>query len=740
MDLRELSLKSTEPIPSIPYQRYQIRLLSGVSPEAQGKELGKIASNLKRKRKEAIVAHHSSFSILSPIPINSIDNAEIIGQEEIDLASGEYERCFLEVCNFYLTKAFQTAQSKPRVDFYKKRIYSNDKFDLSKEGDKSVENNNNKFEIIEGQRYLNFDFSIDKNRYLILALDFGSEYHSRNTLDQLNLESLKEGQKLIHTYDYKSCELLGIADYSISTPLKELNNNSIIQYHQQKENLPKTLPNDFDSSCQAIKVRYSKNKGAHSFEAAHAPQLLRKLYDRNQVDDDEFHNYLWPIETKVEKAIETIKFLNKDSKFKIFNSSVNFSTHLLKPPNRKQVNTKARKNNLYFGKKTKKDGSQEERVVSFPSKALNEFYLLEKPSSPVQAVVLYPSSMASQARKYSEHLKTELERFSIELKRAYQSYNLDSPIEIRQACRELKECDIVIALVPQEANYAESEDPYKLIKRQLVRRKIPSQMITIPMLERGWNKNVGQNLILGINAKLGYTNWCIHSMPGETDLFIGLDISRKKGVTVGGSSFVFHSNGQLIEWAATEFQAYQETFNSEKLENLILDLYSKRSVKRLVIHRDGKLQDAEFKIFKKLEDSLRQEGLISLDVIEVIKSGICRAVACDSTSGGVLYSNPPRGWVWEHGHDEAVVLTTGSREAKVSKNSSPRPLRIRKRIGDTDLLILAEQVYWLSEMQVGSTQTIRLPITTQYADQGAESAQEGLLPLGVQEDRRLWFL
>jgi len=99
MDLRELSFKSAEPIPSIPYQRYQIRLLSGVSPEAQGKELGKIASNLKRKRKEAIVAHHSSFSILSPIPINSIDNAEIIGQEEIDLASGEYERCFLEVCN-----------------------------------------------------------------------------------------------------------------------------------------------------------------------------------------------------------------------------------------------------------------------------------------------------------------------------------------------------------------------------------------------------------------------------------------------------------------------------------------------------------------------------------------------------------------------------------------------------------------------------------------------------------------
>lgn len=41
MDLRELSFKSAEPVPSIPYQRYQIRLLSGVSSEAKEKELGK---------------------------------------------------------------------------------------------------------------------------------------------------------------------------------------------------------------------------------------------------------------------------------------------------------------------------------------------------------------------------------------------------------------------------------------------------------------------------------------------------------------------------------------------------------------------------------------------------------------------------------------------------------------------------------------------------------------------------
>jgi argonaute-like protein implicated in RNA metabolism and viral defense len=160
----------------------------------------------------------------------------------------------------------------------------------------------------------------------------------------------------------------------------------------------------------------------------------------------------------------------------------------------------------------------------------------------------------------------------------------------------------------------------------------------------------------------------------------------------------------------------------------------------MVIHRDGKLQPEEVRTLQKVESLLKREGLVSLDAIEVLKSGFCRAAARHSGSTSTTYTNPARGWVWEHGYDEAVILTTGEREAKVSENSSPRPLRIRKRMGDMDLLTLAEQVYWLSEMQVGSTQTIRLPITTYYADRAAGFAQEGLLPLGLQNEQRLWFL
>ena len=739
MDIRELGFRSTVPLSSIPYIRYQVRLLSGVSAEEQAGELGRIARRLKYQEFKAIIAHPPSCSILSPIALNKIDGAEIIDQQNIDLITGEYESTLLEVCNFYLIGAFRQAKSGPKTDLYKKRIYSSATFSLSSSTDRVLEDSD--ADVIEGQRYLNFDFSIDRNKYLILNFDFASEYHSRKTLEQLNLDDLKVGQKLVHIYDNKLCEFAGIAEHDISTSLPELSNNSIIQYHQQRGNLSDPLPAEFNVAATAVKVKYSQNKGAKKFDAAHAPQLLRKLYDRTQIENEDFDRNLWNIDAKVRQAIDTVKFLNQGNKFHLIDLPIVFESEPLKPNDLKQVNRAQRRNNLYFGEH--EDRNQVKPIkVAYPSAALQKHYLLDKPDKPVKSVILYPESLETAAIGYSNSLKAEFQEFGVEFKRVHRDYSPASPIAMRRVCQEIKDCDVVVAFVPEQDGYGEGNesDPYKVIKRQLVQRRIPSQMVTLPMLRKGWNRNVGQNLILGINAKLGYTNWCIDSMPGGVDLFVGLDVSRKEGVTVGASSFIFDRDGQLLEWSATDFQAYQESFNSENLENLLLDLYSRNPVERLVIHRDGKLQPEEFKTLQRVESILKQEGLISLDAIEVLKSGFYRAAAHHSDSTGAAYTNPPRGWVWEHSCDEAVILTTGDREAKVSENSSPRPLRIRKRMGDMDLLILAEQVYWLSEMQVGSTQTIRLPITTYYADRAAGFAQEGLLPIGLQNERRLWFL
>ena len=741
MDIRELGFRSKTPLSSVPYLRYQVRLLSGVAAEEQAKELGKIARKLKSQYSKAIISHIPSCSILSPIKLTEVNDVEIIAQQNINLVSDEYELALLEACNFHLTQAFRQAKSSPWIDFYKKRVYSSTTFQLSSSRDSTSTLEDADSDLIEGQRYLNYDFSIDRNKFLMLNLDFASEYHSRKTLDQLNLNDIRVGQKLIHVYDNKSCEFAGVAGHDISASLPELSNNSVIQYHQYKENIPDPLPKGFDTSVMAVRVVYSRNRGAKVLEASQAPQLLRKLYDRTQINSEEFDSSLWPISKKVEQAIKTVGFLNQDDRFCLSGLPIAFEQAPLKPLKLRQVNRGDRKSNLYFGEH-QEIGQVNSIKVAYPSAALQRHYLLDKPAEPVKSVVLYPAFVEASARKYSDSLKAEFQLFGVEFKWAYQAYDPESPLAMRRACKELKDCDIILAFVPEQDSYVDSSesDPYKVLKRQLVQRRIPSQMVTLPMLRRGWNQHIGQNLILGINGKLGYTSWCVDSMPGDTDLFIGLDVSRKEGVTVGASSFVFNSSGHLLEWSATDFQAYQESFNSENLENLLLDLYSRKPVKRLVIHRDGKLQPEEFKTLQRVESILKREGLVSLDVIEVLKSGFYRAAACHSDLVGTTYTNPPRGWVWEHSHNEAVILTTGDREAKVSQNSSPRPIRIRKRMGETDLLILAEQVYWLSEMQVGSTQTVRLPITTYYADRAAGFAQEKLLPSGLQNEKRLWFL
>jgi len=267
-------------------------------------------------------------------------------------------------------------------------------------------------------------------------------------------------------------------------------------------------------------------------------------------------------------------------------------------------------------------------------------------------------------------------------------------------------------------------------------------MITKSSLKKGWDKYIGRNLILGINAKLGYLSWRLQDMPGKAQAFIGLDFGRKNHVTVA-AAFLIDRTGRMIDWSTAKFDDYREALDRVKLRNWLREfavLYHKqfqRQLQHLVIHRDGDVRDAEMDAIYDLQKHVA--GIEQVDVVEVIKSGTCRAVEYNPKNPKNS-SNPEDGYAWEYARNEAVILTTGLRETKVSPKSAPRPLRIRKRMGQTDLLTLAEQVYWLSLMQVGTTQTTRLPITTYYAERAASRALKDLLPSGMQRDRRLWFL
>ncbi len=727
MNIRELSFVSQEPITSLPYTRYSIQLNQDMGEDSTlAKEIGRLASRLKYQHGRPILADFSHSALLSPIPLaQETETYTVLQQEEINLGEPHYQRFLFQVCNFALTEAFQQAKSRPKVDYYRKRIYS------------SKVNRHDKYEV---QPYLMFDFLRDRNNYLILVIDFANEYRSRETIYQLGRKQLTQGDRLIHTYDGKGCQFVEVGETTIATPLVELGNRSVLQYHQGKDYFPAELRQSLKLNTPVVKVVYKSQK-KKDFAAYHMPQLLKKIYDRTEIEQNFFNQQLLSINEKVEKAIGTIKFLNGNNRFNLKGNlkdlPVQFQPHLRQPERLLWFLEPSKSRNLDFG----------EKVALYPAEGLRKGHLLAKPES-INIYILYPESLEQYTRSYMESLKREFDKFKIDLRRRWQVYNPQDSLAINQICQELTDADFVVAVVPKPENqdYDPEVNPYKRIKNKLIEKQLPSQMITYNTLKQQWNKYIGENLVLGINAKLGYMNWKLKEMPGNADAFIGLDVGRKNNRSVGASAFVLNSRGELIGWSNAELRAHQETFGREGLQNLLLNLFSlyqteyQSPLQHLVVHRDGEVTKTEFEVFCELFALLQSKGLKTLDVVEILKSGTCRAVEVKANGNNTNYLNPDKGYGWEHCPNEAIVLTTGKRETKVSRNSSPRPLRIRKKMGDTDILTLAGQVYWLSEMQIGSTQTIRLPITTYYADRAAERLLEDLIPMGVSQDKRLWFL
>ena len=82
---------------------------------------------------------------------------------------------------------------------------------------------------------------------------------------------------------------------------------------------------------------------------------------------------------------------------------------------------------------------------------------------------------------------------------------------------------------------------------------------------------------------------------------------------------------------------------------------------------------------------------------------------------------------------EAYLVTTDMKR----KKGSPNPLRIEKKCGDTSMTDIIRQVLYLTQLHVGSTQKMRLPVTTGYADKICKNRE--FVPEG-RVDNKLFFL
>ena len=751
MDIRELSFQSRNPLGSVPARRDRLRIIGSATPIDT---LYSLARFCKFRLNQWVTNDQSSLALISEDRGQAANllaclrqfcetsseplEIEILKSEAIDLSEPRYQTWLFQLCNYRLCSIFKTINphSAKKVQENRKRIYSNEPPIQIRDTQGRI--------IAEARRYLTFDFWQNSAGFLFLTLHFRNEYQSIGTIDQFNWQQFPPKQRLIHTYDGKSCQFLGVAPITIGQPLAELGNQSLLDYHRDRQNLAPELAAQLDPNQPAVAVGYAPRYQPFH----HLPQLLKRIYAREDLPSKSLNHCILPLAKRQELMQRTIDLLNKRGF--ICGDQIEFDPNPWQPDRLTQLTAGSMARNLSFGA----DPQQPDRpiLVDEAWRGWKQRALHQKPAE-IRTQVLYPQAWEAEVKKYMVALKSRFQEFGITLTRAgdLRPYDPQNSLSLRQVCQNLpvNVNDLIFAFVPngQDPIYNAQVNPYFTLKRILNQQSYCSQMVTRETMRQIKNDGRDQNVVFGILAKLGYAPWQLHQMPGTAQAFVGLDLGRKEERTIGASAFVVNRQGQAIGWSSASMQR-GETFSEVSLRNILLDLFgafteqSGEPLRHVVIHRDGTIKNSELATLQALEAELQPHGLEQLEVVEVVKDVLARAAvrAIDPNTNQEQWQNPDRGWAWVHNDHEAIVLTTGAKQAKVAPNASPQPLLVRRRHGQTDILTIAAQIYWLSEMHIGSTQVIRLPITTYYADRIAEVALKDCLPADVRCERRLYFV
>ena len=319
-----------------------------------------------------------------------------------------------------------------------------------------------------------------------------------------------------------------------------------------------------------------------------------------------------------------------------------------------------------------------------------------------------------------------------------QPYDIGNITDYKRAALELRkvdDIDIVIALIPDGSD---EENPYNHFKRQWAELNIPSQMITMKTarlfvkdaeVEGSKARYYLHNIALGILGKVGGIPWIVKDMPAGVDCFIGLDVAMMdKGIHYPACSVVFDRYGRMLGFFKPKLAQRGEKITTEILQDIFdqviisyEDIYGEKP-RNIVIHRDGfSNEDAEW-----YEHYFKAQG-INYSIIEVRKN-VGAKVIDENTED----KNPPMG-ACIFNDRKAYLVTTLMK----NKKGSPNPLLIEKSCGDISMVDAVTQILYLTQLHVGSTNKLRLPITTGYADKICKNLD--YVPAG-QVENKLFFL
>ena len=273
-----------------------------------------------------------------------------------------------------------------------------------------------------------------------------------------------------------------------------------------------------------------------------------------------------------------------------------------------------------------------------------------------------------------------------------------------------------------EKGYSKDDhnSPYYVIKRLLLEKGIPCQMVDTPTLQNPDWKDL--NLALNITAKCGVRPWVLPDAIPDADFFIGLSYTQSSdGQRIMGFVNVFNSYGkwEFYSGNTSYFDFEERTLHFAQLaEETLTKLQTQLSpTPQIVFHYSARLSKTDRESILRAARKVRPEGTFTF-------------VWINSHHNVRFYDSRPetdgslrRGSYVEAGLNQIYLSTTGYNPYRKALGT-PKPLEIsawthrpvERSKAHVDLRVLAVQVLNLTKLNWASTDSFcGEPITLKYA-------------------------
>ena len=662
---------------------------------------------------------------------------EYVGIQELEVQTNR--KVYEELIKYFIYRKLEKVliQNKYRKYSCKNDITS--KWILTENGFITRSSRNKEISL---ERQYNVWIKIKEDDYAYLRIDTGSVFTSKlSVYDYLKTGTNILGMKVKNDWakNKQSGIVTEVCTYSVTAPLEFASSLKDYYINKREAYLVENLPDDTPVVC----VRLDNQS-----ELPYYPQALKPILTREKVSEMDA-DFSQEIEKYVKRNMGQRVELDKDFIKDIGELSelygLSFETECCSVGRLGYARGFVELPKLICGNNKAIDCGKEYQVFT------HGFY--KRTKQQIKIGYLYPvgtrelmkavvNSIYNFSTKGLFHGKKDTYvcegLLDIQTKSMLQEeYALGDITDYKRAANKLCKLDgvdMVIAMVPDGM---EEDGPYNPFKTIWAEANIPSQMISISTAKLFANEKDGttskyylHNIVLGILGKTGGIPWIVKDMPGEVDCFVGLDVATEEaGIHYPACSVVFDKFGKLLGFYKPK-QAQRGEKIKEKVLQDIFDqvLFSYEDAfgefpKSIVIHRDGfsNENDAWY------EQYFSSKG-ISYTIVEVRKN--IRAKLVMYRDGIAL--NPDIGYC-VYNTNEAYLVTTNMKQ----KKGSPNPLLIEKKCGKVSMVHIIKQILYLTQLHMGSTQKMRLPITTGYADKICKNRE--YVPEGKMNDK-LFFL